>query len=301
MLARYIDGGRIQAASLVAFGVAAPIAFPLGAGAAALVTLRRGLIDGAVVSLLGVAAVVGLVLLAGGGASGILPVVLMLATTVVLAEALRATSSLSYALQLGSVLAVLALLALLAVLGDAENYWRELFAEALDRMVAQGSGLTPDQRDEWLEIMPFAALTGVVVGLATLLVWICLFVGRMWQARLVNPGGFGREFRELSLGRSLALASAGVFFASALVRQDWLLNISALLIHLWIIQGLAYLHWTVGEGERRTLWLVLSYGFLVVFWMTGNPLAVMVPFIGMAGELAGYRRIVTRWRSGGNG
>ena len=45
-------------------------------------------------------------------------------------------------------------------------------------------------------------------------------------------------------------------------------------------------------GNVRELRNVLEN--LVIF----APLAILVPFIGMAGELLGYRRYVTRWRGG---
>ncbi len=142
--------------------------------------------------------------------------------------------------------------------------------------------------------MPFAAMSGLALGVMMLIVWIGLFLGRSWQARLVNPGGFSVEFRGLRLGRTLALGSAAVFFGNAVIGQAWLLNVSAFLIQVWLVQGLAYLHWTVARGEpaRRSLWLVVTYTLLGLFWLTGNPLAIIVPLVGMVGEIVDFRRLV---------
>lgn len=299
MLAQFADGRRIQAASIVAFGVVFPLAFVFSVAAVVLTALRRGLLDGALVMVMAIAFVGMLLAIAGTGLGSLSGFALALLACAGMAEVLRRYSSLALALQFGLGLAFLALGALLLVLSDPAAYWQGMVMQALDQMAARGSAISDEQRELWLTAVPFNAMSGVVVGMILLVCWGGLFLGRSWQARLVNPGGFQREFHQLRLGKTLAFASAVIFFIDAFVTMDTLLNVAAVLIHVWIVQGMAYVHWAVGFSGGHVAWLVLIYGLLAIFWLTGNPLAVTVPVIGVVGEMIDLRQVVRRLRRRG--
>ena len=295
MLAQFADGRRIQAASLVAFGVVFPLAFVFSAAAVVLTALRRSVLDGMLVAGLGIAFVGVLLGLAGGGLGSLAGFAAALLLCIAMADVLRRFSSLALTLQAGLALSLVMLAVILLGLEDPAAYWRGMVVQALDQMAAQGSPISDAQRELWMTAVPFNAMSGIVVGMILLMCWGGLFLGRSWQARLVNPGGFRKEFHQLKLGKALAFGSAVVFFADTMVSIHALLNVAAVLIHVWIVQGLSYFHWMVGVSGAGMGWLVLVYGLLIFFWLTGNPLAVTVPVIGIVGEMIDFRRVAGRF------
>ena len=213
-LAAFVMAGRGQAVlAVVAFSllsVVIPPASYLAGGAVGLVTLRRGWLEGLVVTA-------GATLLAGAlgwvALGSPLPVLALLALLWLpvwaLAQVLRGTSAQGPTLTVAALVAAGAVLLVHGVVDSPAEWWRGVLEGGLVPMF-EGQGIKLDP-----EVIAriAAVMTGVVAAATVLGASISLFVARWWQALLYNPGGFGQEFRALRLDWRVAAATAVVALA----------------------------------------------------------------------------------------
>ena len=237
----------------------------LFSGAAlALVTLRQGAREGLITLLLSTA-IAGILL--GLMAGSVMPAVVLLGLFWLplwgLAVTLRYTVSLAQALRLSVLLAALAMLIFAFTLSDATQWGRTLLEQALKPMLIQ-LGLAerePQILDQLLDYLSPLVLGLIVAnGLASLLCGLLL--GRWWQALLYNPGGFGREFHELRLGRQTAGVTLALCTLAVIINAPWLNNLLLLLVVLYTVQGLAVSHGVVAKAGMARLWLIGLYVLL---------------------------------------
>jgi hypothetical protein len=267
-LASFVMRGRSQAA-LVASAAAVlslivPVVGLFSSAAVALVTLRQGALEGLVVGLFaGLAsglfafAVLGSPLPAIGFALALwLPVW-------ALAVVLRHSLSLALAIQMASVIGLLVVIALRLQSSDPAEYWAELLEPLRENLVqnqvidADGSRALVAKVALWM--------TGAFAATFYFQALLALFIGRWWQALLYKPGGFGAEFRELRLGRTIGFLSLGLMLI-LLVRPEarWAADLLLLLTPLLFLQGVAVVHGLAnGLGVGRG-WLIGFYLLLVV-------------------------------------
>ena len=300
MLARLVDSRRFIAILIIAAGIAIPLAFIFSGAAAALVTLRRGGSEGTIAALAAWSLVAGLLLLVGRSPDlALIGMLGLLLGIVLMAAALGQYSALNAGIWVGIGLALAAFFAFWTLADDPVAYWRDAFVGMLDTLVAQmrEAGEVPlsdEQRVRLVEGLQWRGAAGNVFGTLLLLACASLFLGRSWQARLVNPGGFRSEFHRLRLHRPLALATAACFMLAALWQWDWLLNVAAILLYVWIIQGFSVIHGSVGILAGRSGWLVLIYILCLSGWMSANPLVLLVPLLGLINEFFDVRAYVAR-------
>ena len=244
----------VAATTAVLFWLFPPFLIVSGA-AVALVTLRRGPVEGVL-----------LMALAGLGA----PVLTTLAVGVpwpmlqilgvcwlplwLLALVLRATVSLARTLQVAAVLGLAGVLGFYGVLGDPAAWWEGVLGgweRELAALAAAGPAADRSTLDQILELLkgwaPF--MPGQMVSAALLFVLLSLFLGRWWQALLFNPGGFRPEFYELGVGRPLAVFMLGLFGVGLVT--GWvtlMLWCLAILSNLTAIQRFIYV-WMQSRAE----------------------------------------------------
>jgi hypothetical protein len=206
-LATYVMRGRMQAALVAtAFAVLSFVLQPFGfiSGAVvALVTLRRGIVEG-----LTVTAISGLVigLLAYFAAQqpmlGLLYITAVWLPVVLVSHVLRRTISLSIAISVATVLGMGLVLLVFANVPDPTVFWKEILNSIYTQIMADaptGAGML-ENKDVWLETSA-KVMTGLVGGAFLLGIVFSLLIGRWWQAMLYNPGGFQQEFLALRFGR----------------------------------------------------------------------------------------------------
>ncbi len=269
-LAAFVMGGWLSAVLVVAgMTVLAlllpPLTSPLayaGGGGLALVTLRRGPGAGARV-LAGGAILLGLAsqLLTGSVAPGLAAGLVLWLPVWLAAGVLRTT--IAWPLTLLAVVAMgLALIGLMQLtLGDPAAWW----AARMQSLVEQ----LPEQGMAFAEAIPVLSrwMTAVMAAALTLGVVASLLLGRWWQSLLYNPGGFGREFRALQMGRGyglvlLALTAAGAMLGGTPGRLSAELALVAAVPLL--LQGIAVIHGlAVARGMNRG-WLIALYLLLLV-------------------------------------
>ncbi len=301
MLARFVDSRRFHATLIIAMGTAFPPAFVFGGAAAALVTLRRGLIEGLVLALIGWSAVVALLALVGHPPDAALAGMLgVLAAIVLMAAVLGRYAALHAAIWVGVALALAGLTVFWLAVADPVSYWRDAFERTLEALIAQmrASGGAPPDEDRLrlvVEAQPWRVASGTMFATLLLIGCVSLFLGRSWQARLVNPGGFRGEFHRLRLKRPLAAATAACFILVPLWPWDWMLNVAVVLLTVWTVQGFAVIHGLIGIlTATGGGWLVVVYALSVAGWLTANPLVIAVPLLGLINEFFDVRVAAAR-------
>ena len=274
----------IAAPTAVLFWVFPPILIVSGA-VVALVTLRRGAAEGALLAALaglGAGGLAGLVL---GAVGPMLSVLLACWTPLwMLAWLLRATVSLSVTLRAAALLGLLGVGGFYLMLGDPAVWW----SQALDGLRQGLPALPSGERatlEQLLDLLRSWAplLPGQVVSAALLFVLAGLLLGRWWQALLYNPGGFRPEFHQLGLGRPLALLALALFGAAVLSGWPVLSNLVLVLGTLYSVQGIAVVHALVFKLRLSPAWLLLLYLLLVPL------LSQLVMALGIADAWVDFR------------
>ena len=274
----------IAAPTAVLFWVFPPILIVSGA-VVALVTLRRGAAEGALLAALaglGAGGLAGLVL---GAVGPMLSVLLACWTPLwMLAWLLRATVSLSVTLRAAALLGLLGVGGFYLMLGDPAVWW----SQALDGLRQGLPALPSGERatlEQLLDLLRSWAplLPGQVVSAALLFVLAGLLLGRWWQALLYNPGGFRPEFHQLGLGRPLALLALALFGAAVLSGWPVLSNLVLVLGTLYSVQGIAVAHALVFKLRLSPAWLLLLYLLLVPL------LSQLVMALGIADAWVDFR------------
>lgn len=102
----------------------------------------------------------------------------------------------------------------------------------------------------------------------------------------------------LKLGRTFLVASAGLLLLAVAGQAILPLNMMAVVLAAWLLQGLAVVHHSVAALGAGPAWLVLTYGALLFGALFASPVVVAVPVIGAADEVFDLRGRVTRARRG---
>ncbi len=265
-LASLVMAGRSRAALVVAAGMFFALLVPpvllLSGGALALVTLRRGPADGAWVlglACLG-AVVLGWLLFDGPGpVAGVLPGYWL--PVWLLAATLRASVSLALTVSTAVGLGWLAIGAFGLLFDDPAAWWYGVLSATLKPAfegVIDASTLEAALRT-LAPLMP-----GVLAANVMLSALLGVLVGRWWQARLYNPGGFRREFHALRLGRVQALLATVLIAAALALDIPWLVNLALVLGLGFALQGLAVVHGLVAARGMKGAWLIALYVALVL-------------------------------------
>ncbi|MDH5216274.1 MAG: hypothetical protein OEX19_01160 [Gammaproteobacteria bacterium] len=269
-LATFIMRGRSQAILLTAAFAVLSLMLPpfsyISGGIIALVTLRKGAGEGALVSLVAGAIMAALSMATMGHivlAAAYLIVVWM--PIWVLAQVLRKTVSMPLTLTVAGAMGVLGVLAIYAVLDDPVAWWRaileQFFSQALSQaQLPDGMMGTADALDAMSTMMTGLMASAFIVSLI-----FSLVLGRWWQATLYNPGGFKQEFLSLRLDKTSAVIAVVVMIA-AFVADGFgniATDLAAVILTIASIPGLALMHDWVANGGGNTIFLVVLYVLLL--------------------------------------
>lgn len=287
-LAGFILRGRSTAALVITASGLLALAFPpmslLSGGALALVSLRN--------TLLGAWSVLMLALLAGGMflwiltglPQAVLALLALWLPVMLCAAVLRNTESLALSMLAAGLCAVTLMIVVYTTLPDPARVWQQILERMLD---AAELGVNPELLSQRIEAMS-RYMTGIIAAGFMLNIVLCLIIGRAWQARLYNPGGFRREFLSLRLGKALTLLFIVLAAAALALQSGFVTGLLVLLLVLYLFQGIAVTHaWANAKGGNIA-WLVLFYALLVIVWQA----LVMVSLFGMVDAWIDVR---SRW------
>ena len=251
-IAAFIMQGRWQPVLFVVATTLLPLLAWLGGAALALVTLRRGLVDG-LITLVAAAALLG-VAFSAMGANPLLSVLGLLeywGPVFLLALVLRSTVSMPLTVLAAGGMGALALLVWHAAVADPVAFWQGSLQQLLEG----------EEGGEFMEsVLP--VLSGFwILGLWTLSL-VSLLLARWWQAVLYNPGGFQQEFHGLRLDWRLAAGALLIMLGATFTGPGLVYDLSLLVAAMFTLQALAVAHALRAINGWHWVVLVPIYGFL---------------------------------------
>lgn len=256
---RFVTRSRYHAIAIsVLSALIPPFSFVSGA-IIGLATLRYGVTEGASV-LAGSAVVLAAVMLAFAGSA--VPAAIFVMVTglpaLALCALLRATSSQGYVLASATVVTAAAIVALYLFIPDPLAWWMDMFEVFLADPAAD------------VDPQTLAFLETFIMGLpvAVMVTAMCVvFLARWGHAALDNPGGFGREFRNLRVGWRFA-AGAGIVAAFVLIAAPAGAGLGHTLLMLVVaacaMQGIALVHGLVARRRGARVWIIAMYASLIL-------------------------------------
>ncbi len=246
-----------------------------------LLVLTDGLRLAVVKALVAAAALMATSLILGGSPTSLL--LLMAATWVpalLLVKALVTVRSLTLTLQVSLIAAVVALLAFYLLVPDVAAFWQP-YLELMGEIIRQNG----------LELSAEILTADVMTVSAVLVLWM-LFVGALllgyglYRRLPTGTEAYGR-FRDLNFGRVIAFTLALVSLLAFVIDAALLENLAFIIFVMFMLQGLAIVHWLHGEGILP-LFAVISVYVLMPFLQV--LLIMVLALIGYTDAWIGFRR-----------
>ncbi len=278
-LAEFAMRGRFQALLITVIGAGSLLFSPISAAVLALVTLRKGAGAGAWLLFWGLLPAGALVVWYGDASS-----LALLLGVMILALVLRTTVSLSLAVLAGAGVGLLTGALLLLFSGamlDQLVAAFDSFLASMEQQLSEAEG-GADVTLPRPSVLQVAGLMGTGSGALAL---ASLMLARYWQAALYNPGGFGEEFRALSLPPAVASALALGALAigtAGLEYRGWAMSLLLPLTFCGLALGHSRAHWAGWSGG----WLAAFYAA----WVLLDPLKLLLVLLAVADSFKGFRR-----------
>lgn len=260
-----------------------PVIIIVSFASIALVTLRKGGLEGIYTLLYATAATALVGALMVGEVSFVL---LMLVSCLTMwlpvwlvAVVLRETRYLALAVELAVFIGVLGVIGFYGYAGDPATTWQAAFAPLL-AMLPEDAPV--EGMREWITMFSHY-MTGVFAASTLFAVLFGVFLGRWWQSVLYNPEGFKREFLSLRTGSRLAIGSIIVIIVAEttsglLAEMAW--NITILLFVLYLFIGTSVLH-TLFAAMKQSKYLVPMF-YITMFLIPHIMLPVAIVGLGDA-------------------
>ncbi|MFW5451179.1 MAG: DUF2232 domain-containing protein [Methylophagaceae bacterium] len=279
--------GRWQSAIAIALLSVAALMLPpfsyLASGVIALCTLRMGPKEGVKIV---VAATVILTLITGLLMGQIFISGLFLVSSwlpmLVVSLVLGYTRSLAASLLAVGGLGIMLVLSIYLFVPEPAVWWQQFLAPFMEMLSQQPGWQYDEAKTQEIVLRVSSLMTGVVAAGFSLNLMLGLLIGRAWQAKLYNPGGFASEFYQLKLGKSAAMILVALMVVAISPLSDTLLVLRDCLpvvLVIFTLQGLSVVHAIVKQQQRQSFWLVAVYVLLVVM------LAQMMAILAVVGVL----------------
>jgi len=270
-LAAYIMRGRMQAmivaSSLALLSLILPPVSIVSSASVALVTLRRGANEGLFVLICAClsAALLGFFLFGNFQFALLYGLVLWLPIWVI-SIVLREGKHLSVAIEIAIILGIVAVIGFYSYASSPALMWKGILEAMVQPMLASGSDMPVDEIRKSIQIfshfMTGAIIAGTIYGLL-----FGLFLARMWQSALYNPGGFREEYLSLKVRPKLALMSILVFVLAWLMSgtiSEVCWNITILFVVLYTFIGTAILHVAFSTMKMKRFLVPMLYITLIL-------------------------------------
>lgn len=286
-LANFIMKNRMQAMMVASSMALLSIYFPpisiVSSATVALVTLRRGAVEGLYVLLCaGFAAALLSMIVQIGYQFVVLYGLLLWAPIWLIAIILREGRHLSVAIEIAVGLGALFVIGFYLYQPQPAAFWHELLMAMMQPMIEAGQQMDVDGEQVRQSIDLFSRyMTGAIAAGSVFGLLFGLFLGRWWQSLLYNPGGFRHEFLSLRLhvaiGYATLLVLVVAFFATGMV-AELLANIALLAFVLYTLVGTAALHASFSQMKASRFMVP----FLYVTLMMIPHVMVLVALLGLA-------------------
>jgi len=270
-VARYIMRGRLQAILVAAAAAMLSLLLPpfnyISSAVVALVTLRKGWRDGLII-IAGAA----VAMAAFAGLTPLDPVHAVLLAGVIwlpvwmLSLVLRQTVSLSVTVSVAALVGCVIVVGVYLGMNDPAQTWRDILDQLVEQAQQQSGQAAADVFGKLLmSLAPH--MTGMLAAALVLGLILSVFLARWWQALLYNPGGFGREFHGLRLGRNFALLAMGAL-AVNMIASGWIEEVAGnamiVIVAAYLLHGLGMVHGIVAAKGIHVGWLIALYAVTLV-------------------------------------
>ena len=280
-IARWLVARPHNAVLGLAVTVLMPAPQLISGAVVALLILAKGA-SRVAIEMVAVTAVLAVASLILGGAltSVVVLVVGAWGPVILLAMLLTAMRSLTLTMQVSVIGAVAAMLLFQVAVPDQAAFWQP-YLDVMDAVIRE-NGLQLDTELLTAEIMTVSAvLVFWMFYTAALLLGYWLYRG-LPQASV----DFGR-FRDLNFGRVIALTMAVLSVLALVTGVAWLSNVAIIVFVMFMMQGLALVHWLHGEGILP-IFAVVSVYLLIPFLQV--LLVFVLAMIGYTDAWIGIRR-----------
>ena len=250
-----------QNAMLSAFAFAfLPILHWLSAIIIALVTLRRGAKEGALI-LLSVLAPLALLALFWKNSMAAYNATLAVTSVWLLAIILHDTHNWSVVLLVGAGLAILGIIVVHGYITDINAWWQHRMLNYLQQMGADIPINMLRQKQTITYLSKIATGMQAAVLLWLNLIWLLL--ARYWQAILYNPGAFRAELHNISMPRWASLFSLVLLAMTLLLPVPLLIDLLPAAFLPFTFAAASLIHFILAARQANGLWLVIFYVLLI--------------------------------------
>tara|TARA_R110001592_G_scaffold61350_4_gene186958 strand:- start:17607 stop:18461 length:855 start_codon:yes stop_codon:yes gene_type:complete len=257
-LAKISMRGSLQAILLASISMLVPMMFWFSAAVVALVTLRKGFNQGAVVFFWTILpAMVWLLSVQDPGA------LIILALSFLMANILRITSSWQATLVSGALVSLILGWISPYIMPDLIEVLMSLADEFFKELAKQSDQEYNGEMQQGFQSLMIAGFASSFFGIA--IGSVCL--ARSWQARLFNPGGWQEEFYQIRIQPRLLFLA----FSLIVITPVLGLNVAVVIftaIILLIFSGIALVHGLVAKKKMTIQWLIGFYISVFVLFPT---------------------------------
>ena len=273
-LAEYMMKGRMQAVLIATTFALLSLLFPpitvLSCCAVALVTLRKGVLEGLIVLL--IAAMVGAVFsiflvdnflfVFGYGLLIWLPVWFI-------SVVLFVSHNLARAIETAVLLGVVSVIGFYVLMPDPVLFWEAMLKNLIEPMLSETNNQDISIEQLTLSVEQFSHyMTGMVAAGYISGVLLSVILARWCQAMLYYREGFKQEFLALKTNRRIAttlivMISCGLFAEGTVAEIAWNMIIPLFVLYTFI--GMAIFHVLLTAKSNSRTMVSLFYGFMFMF------------------------------------
>lgn len=289
----FILQGRLQAMGTAFICAFLPLVGTVSVLIAALVTLRKGVQEGALVLVAATLPV--LISYAGfpvdsaaasytvSPANAVSFVVIINVLTWLYAVVLRRYPSWSLVIQLAGFVAVVTVVAVHIAYPDVRAWWQDWLTNYFGHVEQEAGQLSAEDvkankamiGNVVASIAPYA--TGIIAAIVSFYALLQLLLARWWQAAMFNPGGLRKELLVIRMSYA-----AGAVFVLGLVLSYWssalIVDVMPVLYLVFGLAGFSLLH-SIANNNKAS-WFLFALVYIVI---TVIPTAVIL--IAMAALL----------------
>ena len=290
-MASFLMAGRIQAAIFVIVSTLISLMLPplivFCNAAIALITLRKGWQQGIIFTLLATATLVFIsIAVKQNAGSGVIAGLVNWLPMVLLASTLAMTQSWDKTLLLISALSAAGVLLFHLINPDAQAFWQPMLEQMKPMLQNMQTSQNADKLDEAINNAA-SWMTGTFAAALVIITILSLIIARSWQAQLYNPGGFGKEFRQIRLGKQTSMALIVAIAVALLSGKQIIIELIMVGLAVFMFQGLSLAHALVKQRGMNTRWLV---GLYILMVLLPVQMIVLLATFGIIDNFSDFRQ-----------
>lgn len=226
----------------------------------ALITLRRGVKEGALI-LISMLVAMALLALASGNSAVIYNMALAAILVWLLAIILRHTHSWSLLLLVSAGLAIFAIMVIHWYIKDINVWWQHTMLDYFQQVGTNMPMTMLQQKHAIIYLSKIA--TGIQTATLLLFNLMCLLLARYWQATLYNPGGLRAELHAIRMPPWASLCLLTLLAMVWWLQMPLLIDLLPVVFLPFICAGLSLIHFAIVARKMHWLWLLVLYVLLI--------------------------------------